>query len=222
MRYLIAGIAVFCMLISGARVESQSLIPPPPGNVKVTVEFRRTGQTTQSGGDVRGTGPGGTIVQVTPQGVRGSAQVRAQESQQRVRQTVVSFLFVQDGAEGRLAVVEQSPEVVWFQQYAQRFSYITAGVVFRDVGTSFLVRPTILPSKQIRLKITPQLSYRTGEGEGTIELVDASTEIVVQSGQPFAIGGSDRDNEVVRQFLIGYERVNRTGQVSIILTAEAP
>ncbi|MEI8188526.1 MAG: hypothetical protein WCI75_02275 [candidate division NC10 bacterium] len=222
MRCLIAGIAVFCMLISGARVEGQSLIPPPPGNVKVSVEFRRTGQTTQSGGDLRGTGPGGTIVQVTPQGVRGSAQVRLQESQQRVRQTVASFLFVQDGAEGRLTVVEQSPEVVWFQQYARRFNYITAGVVFREVGTSFLVRPTLLPNKNIRLKITPQLSYRTGEGEGSIELVDASTEVVVQSGQPFAIGGSDRDNEVVRQFLIGYERVNRTGQVSIVLTAEAP
>lgn len=222
MRCLIAGIAVFCMLISGARVESQSLIPPPPGNVKVTVEFRRTGQTTQSGGDLRGTGPGGTIIQVTPQGVRGSAQVRAQESQQRVRQTVASFLFVQDGAEGRLAVVEQSPEVVWFQQYVRRFNYITAGVVFREVGTSFLVRPTLLPNKTIRLKITPQLSYRTGEGEGTIELVDASTEVVVQSGQPVTIGGSDRDGEVVRQFLLGYERVNRTGQVSIILTAEAP
>jgi type II secretory pathway component GspD/PulD (secretin) len=145
-----------------------------------------------------------------------------QESQQRVRQTVGPFLFVQDGAEGRLAVVEQSPEVVWFQQHAQRFNYIAAGVVFREVGTAFLVRPIILPDRQIRLKITPHLSYRTEEGEGSIELVDASTELVVQSGQPVTIGGSDRDGEVVRQFLLGYDRINRTGQVSIIFTAEAP
>ncbi|MCX5735604.1 MAG: hypothetical protein NTW68_14960 [candidate division NC10 bacterium] len=222
MRCLIAGIAVFCMLISGARVEGQSLIPPPPGSVKVSVEFRRIGQRTQGGADLRGTGPGGTIVQVSPQGVRGSAQLRVQESQQRVRQTAGSFLFIQDGAEGRLAVLDQSLEIVWFQQYAARHSYITAGVVLREVGTAFLVRPTILPNRQIRLKITPHLSYRTEEGEGAIEMVDASTEVVVQSGQPVTIGGSDRDGEVVRQFLLGYERVNHTGQVSIILTAEAP
>ena len=51
-----------------------SLIPPPPGHVKVTVEFRQVSQSTQGGITTQGTGPGGTIIQVEPKGVMGSAR----------------------------------------------------------------------------------------------------------------------------------------------------
>jgi type II secretory pathway component GspD/PulD (secretin) len=90
------------------------------------------------------------------------------------------------------------------------------------VGTVLAVRPTILPNKRIRLTVTPQISYRSDQGDGTVELVEASTEVVVQSGQPVIIGGSEQSAEVTRQFLIGYERANRTGQVTLVLTAESP
>ncbi|OGB88561.1 MAG: hypothetical protein A3H39_03465 [candidate division NC10 bacterium RIFCSPLOWO2_02_FULL_66_22] len=199
-----------------------SLIPPPPGHVKVTVEFRQVSQSTQGGITTQGTGPGGTIIQVEPKGVMGSARVQIQESQRTVRRSVGSFLLVQDGGEGHLTVAEQIPEVVWFQQYALAHNYLTAVVILRQVGTALVVRPTILPNKRIRLKITPQISYRSDDGSGTIELVEAATEVVVQSGQPVTLGGSGGSGEVLRQFLLGYERVNRTGQVSIILTGETP
>lgn len=199
-----------------------SLIPPPPGNVKVTVEFRQAGQSVQGGAVVQGTGPGGTIVQVGPRGVRGSGQLQVQESQRITRQSVGSFLFIQDGGEGSITLAEQVPEVAWYYQYALGHHYIAAGVIFRSLGTSFLVRPAVLPNRRIRLKITPQLSYRSDADAGTIELVEASTEIVVPSGQPITIGGSEGSSEVVRQFLLGYEQAYRTSQVSIVLTAEAP
>ncbi len=194
----------------------------PPGHVKVSVEFRQEGQRTQRGIEVKGKGPGGTVIQVDPKGVTGSARVQVQESQRTVRRSVESFLLVQDGGEASLTVVEQVPEVVWFQQYARRHSYITQAVVFRQVGTSLAVRPTILPDKRIRVKITPQISYRSDQGDGTIALVEASTEVVVQPGQPITIGGTDGRGEVMRQFLLGYERVNQANQVSIVLTAETP
>jgi hypothetical protein len=72
------------------------------------------------------------------------------------------------------------------------------------------------------LKITPQISYRTDEDTGTIELVEAATEVVVRSGQSMTIGGSGSGSEVMRQVLLGYERTHRTSQVSIVLTAEIP
>jgi type II secretory pathway component GspD/PulD (secretin) len=199
-----------------------SLVPPPPGHVKVTVEFRQAGQSAQGGISVQGTGPSGTIIQVDPKGVTGSARVQVQDSQRTVRRSVGSFLMVLDGEEARLTVTEQTPEVVWFQQYALRHNYITTAVVFRQVGTFLSVRPTILPNRRIRLRITPQISYRTDQGDGTIELVEASTEVVVQSGQPVTIGGSEQGAEVTRQFLIGYERAYRTGQVTLMLMAEIP
>jgi hypothetical protein len=218
-----AGLMLGWLVLLGPGADAQtSLIRLPPGHVKVTVEFRQAGQRVESGGAVQGTGPGGTVVQVTPKGVTGSARARVYESQQTIRQSTESFLLVQDGGEARLMVVEQAPEVVWFQQYALRHRHITEAVIFRQVGTFLVVRPTILPGKRIRVQIIPQISYRSDQSEGTIELVEASTEVVVPSGQPITIGGADGRGEVVRQFLLGYERVNQANQVSIVLTAETP
>lgn len=70
--------------------------------------------------------------------------------------------------------------------------------------------------------IAPQISYRSDQGDGTFDLVEASTEVVVQSGQPVMIGGTEGSAEVMRQFLVGYERVYQANQVSIVLTAESP
>ncbi|MBI4736118.1 MAG: hypothetical protein HY766_08660 [candidate division NC10 bacterium] len=148
-RAAVGLIGAWLVVAGGGRADAQtSLIPPPPGHVKVTVEFRQVSQSTQGG--------------------------------------------------------------------------ITAAVILRQVGTALVVRPTLLPDRRIRLKITPQISYRSDGGSGTIELVEAATEVVVQSGQPMTIAGSGGGGEVMRQFLLGYERVNRASQVSIVLTAESP
>ncbi|MCI0483004.1 MAG: type II and III secretion system protein [candidate division NC10 bacterium] len=217
MRRAAASLMLGGVVLLGPGADAQtSLIPVPPGHVKVTVEFRQAGQRAQSGI------AGGTVIQVDPKGVTGSARVQAQESQRTVRQHIESFLLVQDGGEARLTVVEQVPEIVWFQQYAHRHRYITEAVVFRQVGTFLAVRPTILPDKRIRVKITPQISYRSDQGDGTISLVEASTEVVVQRGQPITIGGTDGRGEVLREFLLGYERVHQANHVSIVLTAESP
>jgi len=220
---VLPGLMLGWLVLLGPGADAQtSLIPVPPGHVKVTVEFRQAGQRAQSGVEVKGRGPGGPVVQVNPKGVTGSARVQVRESQQTIRRSVESFLLVQDGGEASLTVVEQVPEVVWFQQYAYRHLYITEAVVFRQVGTFLAIRPTILPDQRIRVKITPQISYRSDQGDGTIELVEASTEVVVQPGQPITIGGTEGRGEVMRQFLLGYERVYQATQVSIVLTAESP
>jgi hypothetical protein len=77
MRHAAAGLIASWLLVAGVWAGAQtSLIPPPPGHVKVTVELRQAGQSSQGGVSVQGTGPGGTIIQVDPQGVSGSARVQ--------------------------------------------------------------------------------------------------------------------------------------------------
>src|SRR3990172_2344310 len=121
------GLMLGWLVLLGPWADAQtSLVPVPPGHVKVRVEFRQAGQRAKSGI------AGGTVIQVDPKGVTGSARVQVQESQRTIRQNVESFLLVQDGGEARLTVVEQVPEIVWFQQYAHRHRYITAAVVFRQ------------------------------------------------------------------------------------------
>ena len=157
MRRASLGLILGWLVLFGSWADAQTgLIPPPPGHVKVTVEFRQAGQTTQGGVELKGTGPGGPVIQVDPKGVTGSARVQVQEAQRTVRRSVGSFL----------------------------------------------------PNKRIRLRVTPQISYRSDQGDGTIELVETSTEVVVQSGQPVTIGGTEGSAEVMRQFCI-------------VLTAEA-
>ena len=115
MRGAAASLMLGWLVLLGPRADAQtSLIPP--GHVKVRVEFRQAGQRAQRGIDVKGRGPGGTVVQVDPKGVTGSARVQVQESQ------------------------------------------------------------------RIRVKITPQISYQSDQGDGTIALVEASTEVVVHTG----------------------------------------
>jgi type II secretory pathway component GspD/PulD (secretin) len=216
----IAVSAIFLLGASSLGEAGASPASPVSGNIKITFGFHRLETSSGGGAGIQGTGPGGTVIHVGPSGVSGSARVYAGESQRRTRQTGTSFILVQDGAEAWVTVAEQAPEIVWYEAYARRHGYIQAGVIFRQVGTSFAVRPMVLPDRRIRLRIVPQVAYRTDGPEGLIEVVEAATEVVVASGQSLTIGGSSGSNEVVRQVLLGYARVNRTGDVTLVVTAE--
>jgi hypothetical protein len=114
---------------------------------------------------------------------------------------------------------------VEFRQEGQRAqSGIAGGTVVQvdPKGVTGSARVQVQESQRIRVQITPQISYQSDQGDGTIALVEASTEVVVHTGQPITIGGTDGRGEVMRQFLLGYERVNQANQVSIVLTAETP
>ncbi len=55
------GLMLGWLVLLGPGADAQtSLIPPR--HVKVRVEFRQEGQRAQRGIDVKGTGPGGTVV----------------------------------------------------------------------------------------------------------------------------------------------------------------
>ncbi len=153
-------------LLFAASVEGQS-----GRMVKVVVETRQQG--TQSRQGVQGSG--GVIVQGGTPRARGG--LAAEDTTTRTTRSSGVFVLVMDGGAGSMLVAQEVPytQVAYYHDYALGRGYIAQGTTWQQVGTSLIVRPTILPDKQIRLRLTPSLSYFTPGGGGTIELVEAAS-----------------------------------------------
>ena len=184
--------------------------------VKVLVEFQQSGDQSQS--EIGGRGQ----IIITERGrVHPSGRVIAQDRQTKVQQSTGIFTIVQDGGESYLSVATRVPyvQVSYFRNYAAGAGYITSGVVFEDVGTSLKVHAAILPDKQIRVRLTPRISYFSPRGSGVIDFTEASTELIVPSGSPVVIGGATTQlHEVTRQ-LLGFGSRQGASETTIVLTA---
>lgn len=124
------------------------------------------------------------------------------------------LLLVADGLEGRLFIGEQVPYAVWYQTYLYNEGYVTGtNIQFRNVGTSLIVTPRIT-GNQIEVTLTPEISYETRDGRGTIAVTKLSSTVRVMNGQSIQVGGGARKTEFENNF---YTR--ETGEaVRVILT----
>jgi hypothetical protein len=184
--------------------------------VKVSVEFRQSG--TQSREGVQGSG---RVVITEKGGARPSGRLRAESRETRVQQSTGIFTIVPDGGEATLIVATQVPypQVAFYRDYATGVGYVATGVAFKDVGTSLLVRASVLPGNQVRVRLTPRISYFSADGSGTIEFTEASTELVVASGRPVVLGGATtKMHEVTRQIL-GFRERQVGSETTVLLTA---
>jgi Bacterial type II and III secretion system protein len=184
-------------------------------NVKVVVETRQSGvsdrETLQGSGSViirRGT-------------VQPSGRVTAGDRQTTVQRSSGIFTLVRDGGESILSVATRVPasEVVYYYNYVAGAGYIERRVIFNDVGTSLRVSATVLPDEQIRVKLTPRISYFSAERAGVIDLTEATTELVVPNNQPVSLGGATTHiHEVTRQIL-GYRDRSSSSETNLVVTA---
>jgi type II secretory pathway component GspD/PulD (secretin) len=92
-------------------------------------------------------------------------------------------------------------------------------VAWQRVGTALAVRPVILAGKQIRVTLTPVLSYFTPSGAGTIEVTEAATEAIVPSGGRLQIGGASSSLHAVTRQVLGYRAEQSTQDTALTLTA---
>jgi len=123
------------------------------------------------------------------------------------------FLLVTEDFEGRLFIGREVPSVAWYRTYLLEEGYLAGPVVFRNVGTSLVVRPRVI-GNQIEVTLTPEISYETEDGRGTIAVKKLSTTVRVPSGQSMEIGAGMKNSEFENNF---YRR--ETGEVvRIILT----
>ena len=183
--------------------------------VKVVLEFQQKSLDSRQGVQ----GQGGVIVQDGK--ARGRGGVGVQDTTTRTTRSEGVFTVVQDGGASSMVVATEVPYTVlsWFRDYATGQGYAAQATAWQRVGTTLVVRPTILPDGQIRVRLTPQVSYFSPQGDGSIEFNEAATEVIVPNGRAMRIGGSTRGiNQVTRQVL-GYREQQSSSESSFILTA---
>ena len=191
--------------------------------VKVVLEFQQQGQDSRQGAQGR---VSGVIIQDgTTRGqdgkARGRGGVTVQDTTTRTTRSEGIFTIVQDGGSASMLVASEVPVTVvgWFRDYATGQGYAAQGTAWQRVGTTLVVSPTILPNGQIRVRLIPQVSYFSPQGDGSIEFNEAATEVVVPNGRAMRIGGATRGiNQVTRQIL-GYREQQSSSESSFILTA---
>jgi len=198
------------LLASATRVESQA-----GRQVKVVLEFQQQGQDSRQGAQ----GRGGVIIQDGK--ARGRGGVALEDTTTRTTRSEGVFTIVQDGGTASMLVASEVPStvVLWFRDYATGQGYAAQATAWQRVGTTLVVRPTILPNGQIRVRLIPQVSYFSPQGDGSIEFNEAATEVIVPNGRAMRIGGATRGiNQVTRQIL-GYREQQASIESSFILTA---
>ena len=184
-------------------------------NIKVVVETRQSGASSQE--SLQGSGS----VIIRRGTVQPSGRVTAGDRQTTVQRSSGIFTLVRDGGESILSVATRVPasEAVYYYNYAAGAGYIERRVIFNNVGTSLRVSATVLSDEQIRVKLTPRISYFSAERAGAIDLTEATTELVVPNNQPVSLGGATTHiHEVTRQIL-GYRDRSSSSETNLVVTA---
>jgi type II secretory pathway component GspD/PulD (secretin) len=138
-----------------------------------------------------------------------------------VQRSTGIFTLVQDGGESILSVATNVPynQAAYYYNYAAGSGYIQTQIVFTEVGTSLRVSASVLPDNQIRVRLTPRISYFSAERSGAIDFTEATTELIVPSGQPVSLGGSTTNMHEVTRQILGYRDRASSSETNLVLTA---
>jgi type II secretory pathway component GspD/PulD (secretin) len=132
---------------------------------------------------------------------------------------VAQTLLVASGRQASLRVGESVPYVDWFVDYGTRYGYLQQSINWKDVGASLIVEPVVIgEGPMIRIRLTPELSGLVDGNVYRTSFSRVATEIVVQDGQTFQIGGLDKDEDFYSRFLIGFDRSGSRQALNITLT----
>ena len=192
--------------------------PSDPQNrrqVKVVVESQQSANQNQQA--VQGSGS----VIIRKGNVYPSGRVTGGDRQTTVQRSTGIFTLVQDGGESILSVATQVAysQTAYYYNYAVGGGYIQSQIVFTNVGTSLRVNAGILPDNQIRVRLTPRISYFSAERSGAIDFTEATTELIVPSGQPVSLGGSTTNMHEVTRQILGYRDRVSSSETNLMLTA---
>lgn len=198
---------------SAARAESTR-------QVKVLLEFQQQAQGSRQGVQ----GQGGVIVEQRRSGdprVRGRGGLAVEDTTTRVTRSSGLFTVVQDGGAGSILVAQDvpTPQLAYYYDYATGKGYVAQGVAWQRVGTALSVRPVILPGNQIRVTLTPVISYFTPAGGGTIEVVEAATQLIVPNGGRMQFAGGTGALHAVTRQVLGYRAEQSSQDTALTVTA---
>lgn len=183
--------------------------------IKVLIESEQS--SSDSGDALQGSGS----VIIRRGHVEPSGRLRAGDRQTMVRRSTGIFTLVQDGGESILSVATRVPynQIVFYRDYATGLGYISRNIVFSDVGTSLRVSAAVLPDNQVRVRLTPRISYFSAERFGAIDFTEASTELIVPNGQPVSLGGSTTNINELTRSILGYRQHSGGSESHLSVTA---
>ena len=184
-------------------------------HIKVLVESQQAGKSNRQ--ELQGSGS----VIIRRGGAQPSGRLTAGDKQTTVQRSSGIFTLVQDGGESILSVATRVPQnqLNFYRDYASGIGYIDRQIIFTEVGTSLRVSASALADGQIRVRLTPRISYFSAERSGVIDLTEATTELVVPNAQPVSLGGSTtRLHELTRQIL-GYTERTSSSETDLLITA---
>jgi len=184
-------------------------------NIKVVVEAQQSGVSNQETLQ----GSGGVIIRRG--GAYPSGRIIAGDRQTTVQRSTGIFTLVQDGGESILSVETKVPysQVAYYHDYATGAGYIDRRIVFTDVGTSLRVSAGALPDGQIRVRLTPRISYFSAERSAAIDFTEATTELIVPNGQPVSLGGSTTQMHQMTRQILGYSDRTSSSETHLTMTA---
>jgi Bacterial type II and III secretion system protein len=195
---------------------------PEPGaaqsgkQVRVTFEFRQVGTQQRDAVDA-----GGRVV-ITDRGdARGGGRLGATSTERRVQTSTSIFTIVQDGGESTLLVASQVPysHVAFYRDYLTGAGLVVAGVQWRDVGTALKVGATVLAGNEVKVRLTPTISWFSADKAGVIDVTQASTELVVPNGRPVVLGGATTQTHDLTRRILGYRATSGASETLMALTA---
>jgi len=209
---IVLKLVVILGVVVGVSTRSE---PQNRRQVKVLVESQQSG--TQNQEAVQGSGS----VIIRRGNVQPSGRVTAGDRQTTVQRSTGIFTLVQDGGESILSVATTVPhnQVAYYYNYAAGGGYIQRQLIFTDVGTSLRVSASLLADNQIRVRLTPRISYFSAERSGAIDFTEATTELIVPSGQPVSLGGSTTHMHEITRQILGYRDRSSSSETNLVLTA---
>jgi hypothetical protein len=184
--------------------------------IKVVLEVRQSG--SQSRDAAQGAG---RIIITERGGARPSGRVGVESTERTVTRSTGIFTIVQDGGESMLLVASQVPyaQATYYRDYLTGAGYLTTGVSFREVGTFLKVRAMALPGRQIRVRMTPTISWFAADRSGVIEATEASTEVIVPNDRPIIIGGATSHVNELTRHILGFAAGQSASETLLTLRA---
>lgn len=209
---IVLKLVVILSVVVGVSTRSE---PQSRRQVKVLVESQQSG--TQNQEAVQGSGS----VIIRRGNVQPSGRVTAGDRQTTVQRSTGIFTLVLDGGESILSVATTVPhnQVAYYYNYAAGGGYIQRQLIFTDVGTSLRVSASLLADNQIRVRLTPRISYFSAERSGAIDFTEATTELIVPSGQPVSLGSSTNTMHEITRQILGYRDRSSSSETNLVLTA---
>lgn len=217
----VARIAVLLLAIGGLALTGLAAGVGAQGGrqVKVLLEFKQQTQGSRQGVQ----GQGGVIVEERRGDVRarGRGGLVVEDTTTRVTRSSGLFTVVEDGGIGSIMVAQDVPyqQLAYYHDYATGKGYVAQGLAWQRVGTALAVRPVILPGNQIRVTLTPVISYFTTGGGGTIEVTEAATDLIVPNGGRMQFGGNSGSVHAVTRQVLGYRAEQSSQDTALTLTA---